>query len=255
MIGGAAFPIMLVNDTENHAHQGLATFLYRSGEVTGVRFQFIQQTTPYLIPQHFVAWGLAAANLDPAAQGDLARLRAAAACRARRSDAVTSLERIAQERASRHLYGFGAPLAPKWVVITAIVRNGTLYYSDSATPYGPYPYPLEMRFGPRSILKDVRRAAGAAAAGRSVRPLRAQPENRRLRAGGRSQISPRPLHRCGRHGHGHGRGRQPEDRIPTTPKTATSIRTTTRGISPGPRRTRCAKSTHTMRPIRGNPAP
>ena len=27
----AAFPIMLVNDTENHAHQGLATFLYREG--------------------------------------------------------------------------------------------------------------------------------------------------------------------------------------------------------------------------------
>jgi CubicO group peptidase (beta-lactamase class C family) len=41
------------------------------------------------------------------------------------------------------------------VVITAIVRNGTLYYSDAATPYGPYPYPLEMRFGPRSILKSV----------------------------------------------------------------------------------------------------
>jgi CubicO group peptidase (beta-lactamase class C family) len=41
------------------------------------------------------------------------------------------------------------------VVITAIVRNGTLYYSDAATPYGPYPYPLEMRFGPRSIVKSI----------------------------------------------------------------------------------------------------
>jgi len=27
----AAFPVMLVNDTENHAHQGLAAFLYRPG--------------------------------------------------------------------------------------------------------------------------------------------------------------------------------------------------------------------------------
>src|ERR1700722_5612686 len=28
----AAFPIMLVNDTENHAHQGLAMFMYRPGQ-------------------------------------------------------------------------------------------------------------------------------------------------------------------------------------------------------------------------------
>ena len=42
----AAFPIMLVNDTENHAHQGLATFLYRPGKVTGLQMQFIQQTGP-----------------------------------------------------------------------------------------------------------------------------------------------------------------------------------------------------------------
>ena len=32
----AAFPLMLVNDTENHAHQGLATFLYQDGKVTCV---------------------------------------------------------------------------------------------------------------------------------------------------------------------------------------------------------------------------
>jgi hypothetical protein len=151
----AAFPIMLVNDTENHAHQGLATFLYRSGEVTGLRFQFVQQTTPYLIPQQFVAWGLAAATLGPAAHGDLAPLRAAAA--AELADRMPSRpwSELLKTAPPGALDGFGAPLAPKWVVITAIVRNGTLYYSDAATPYGPYPYPLEMRFGPRSILKSV----------------------------------------------------------------------------------------------------
>ena len=59
----AAFPIMLVNDTENHAHQGLATFLYRPGQVTGLAIQFIQQTGPYLIKQYFVAWGFAPVEL------------------------------------------------------------------------------------------------------------------------------------------------------------------------------------------------
>ena len=34
-------------------------------------------------------------------------------------------------------------------------RDGTLYYQESSTPYGPYPYPLEMRFGVRSVTKSV----------------------------------------------------------------------------------------------------
>src|SRR5580698_8688925 len=67
----AAFPIMLVNDTENHAHQGLATFLYRPGEVTGLVIQFVQQTGPYLIKQYFVAWGFAPADF---AAGDASKL-------------------------------------------------------------------------------------------------------------------------------------------------------------------------------------
>ncbi len=69
----AAFPIMLVNDTENHAHQGLATFLYRPGEVTGLVIQFVQQTGPYLIKQYFVAWGFAPAEF---AAGDALKLEA-----------------------------------------------------------------------------------------------------------------------------------------------------------------------------------
>jgi len=149
----AAFPIMLVNDTENHAHQGLASFLYRRGEVTGLRFQFIQQTTPYLIAQHFVAWGLAPASFAPA--GDPGAQRDAAAAELADRMPARPWSELVKTAPPGALDGFGAPLAPKWVVMTAIVRNGTLYYSEAATPYGPYPYPLEMRFGPRSILKSV----------------------------------------------------------------------------------------------------
>ncbi len=150
----AAFPLMLVNDTENHAHQGLATFLYHHGAVSGLRFQFVQQTTPYLIPQHFVAWGRARAALESAA-GDGEALRAAAA--AELADRMPSRpwSELVKSAPAGALDGFGAPLAPKWVVLTAIVRDGIIYYSESATPYGVYPYPLEMRFGPRSVLKSI----------------------------------------------------------------------------------------------------
>ncbi len=53
------------------------------------------------------------------------------------------------------LDGFGGPIYPKWQVAVALVQGGTLYYQDPVTPYGPYPYPLEMRFGVRSVTKSV----------------------------------------------------------------------------------------------------
>jgi CubicO group peptidase (beta-lactamase class C family) len=151
----AAFPVMLVNDTENHAHQGLATFLYRPGQVTGLAIQFIQQTGPYLIKQYFVAWGFAPVEL---AAGDSGRLEA------RRAQAQAELaDRLPAKPWSELLKtvspgtldGFGGPLYPKWQVAGALVRGGTLYYQEAATPYGAYPYPLEMRFGVRSVTKSV----------------------------------------------------------------------------------------------------
>jgi CubicO group peptidase (beta-lactamase class C family) len=151
----AAFPVMLVNDTENHAHQGLATFLYRPGQVTGLAIQFTQQTGPYLIKQYFVAWGFAPVELVAA---DSAHLEA------RRTQAQAELaDRLPAKPWSELLKtvppgtldGFGGPLYPKWQVAGALVQGGTLYYQEAATPYGPYPYPLEMRFGVRSVTKSV----------------------------------------------------------------------------------------------------
>ena len=151
----AAFPVMLVNDTENHAHQGLATFLYRDGAVSALRFQFVQQTAPYLVKPHFVGWGTAAVSL---AGGDTGRLEA------RRAEAAAELaarlpaqpwSELVHELPPGTLDGFGGPLDPKWMVEAALVRDGVLYYQDSPTPYGPYPYPLEMRFGVRSVMKSV----------------------------------------------------------------------------------------------------
>ncbi|HMK87728.1 MAG TPA: serine hydrolase [Steroidobacteraceae bacterium] len=151
----AAFPLMLVNDTENHAHQGLATFLYRPGQVSGVMVQFIQQTGPYLIKQYFVAWGFVPTTF---ASGDGAKLAA------RRAEAGSELaDRLPAKPWSDlvssvppgTLDGFGGPLYPKWRVAGALVDGGTLYYLQADTPYGPYPYPLEMRFGVRSVTKSV----------------------------------------------------------------------------------------------------
>jgi CubicO group peptidase (beta-lactamase class C family) len=151
----AAFPIMLVNDTENHAHQGLATFLYRPGEVTGLAIQFIQQTGPYLIKQYFVAWGFAPADFTA---GDASKLEARQAqVQAELADRLPAKpwSELVKSVPPGTLDGYGGPLYPKWQVAVALVRDGTLYYQEPITPYGAYPYPLEMRFGVRSVTKSV----------------------------------------------------------------------------------------------------
>jgi CubicO group peptidase (beta-lactamase class C family) len=187
----AAFPLMLVNDTENHAHQGLATFLYRDGAVRDFRFQFVEQTAPYLLRQHFLAWGSAevervepvsagpagvdAASADPvgstltgvgavgradpvgahSVSADLQRWRASAREELRARLPSRPWSDLVRKAGAGALDGFGGPVKPEWRVATALVWNGTLYYQDVVTPCGPYPYPLEMRFGVRSIMKSV----------------------------------------------------------------------------------------------------
>jgi hypothetical protein len=53
------------------------------------------------------------------------------------------------------LDGFGGPVLPRYQVARALVKDGTLYYEAEPTAYGDYPYPLEMRFGVRSVMKSV----------------------------------------------------------------------------------------------------
>jgi len=151
----AALPVMLVSDTENHAHQGLVTFLYRQGAVSELRFQFVQQTAPYLLKQHFIAWGCARAEILGPCPVDLDSSRALARAELARRLPARPWSDLMAELAPGTLDGFGGPLRSKWRVQGGLVRNGVLYYQDVQTPLGLYPYPLEMRFGVRSIMKSV----------------------------------------------------------------------------------------------------
>lgn len=151
----AAFPLMLVNDTENHAHQGLATFLYKGGSVSSLRVQFVQQTAPYLLSPHSVLWGSIPATVSSLAAADIdtARREAAAELAARLPTRPLANLRTRLPRGT--LDGFGGPVLPQWQVGLGLVHEGTLYYEAAPTAYGDYPYPLEMRFGVRSVMKAV----------------------------------------------------------------------------------------------------
>jgi hypothetical protein len=151
----AALPLMLVNDTENHAHQGLATFLYQDGKITSLRVQFVQQTAPYLLSPHCVLWASIPATVSSIEAARIERERAVATAELAARLPSRPLAELRASLPPGTLDGFGGPILPKWQVALGLVRDGTLYYEASPTPYGSYPYPLEMRFGVRSVMKAV----------------------------------------------------------------------------------------------------
>jgi len=151
----AAFPLMLVNDTENHAHQGLATFIYKDGQVSRLRMQFVQQTAPYLQSPHCVLWGSAPMSVAKLDAMRAAKERAAATAELGARLPSSPLAELRQRLPPGTLDGFGGPVLPKWQVARGLVFDGTLFYEAEPTSYGDYPYPLEMRFGVRSIMKAV----------------------------------------------------------------------------------------------------
>ncbi len=151
----AAFPLMLVSNSDTHAHQGLAKFRYKDRQVSELQFQFVQQTAPYLLKQHFIAWGSAETRwLEPKAADQAAQRAQGVADLARRLP-HKPLSDLAREFQRGRLNEFGAPVREQWRVQTGLVRDGVLYYQEARTPCGAYPYPLEMRFGVRSILKGI----------------------------------------------------------------------------------------------------
>lgn len=152
----AALPLMLVHDMENHAHQGLATFLYNeAGDVTDLRFQFIQQTTPWNIPVHFVAWGTAEVTFEPTTHDDIEARRAEVYRQLAQRLPMRPWSDLVDALPPSTLDGFGGPLADEYIVTRALVIDGVIYYEESQTDYGVYPYPEEMRFGPRSVTKSI----------------------------------------------------------------------------------------------------
>ena len=82
----AGFPFALVNSIEGETYNGLATFVYKEGQVSNLRFQIVQQTAPFYIKDTFSASGLVPAKFAPAATTQIKSLRLIS--RAARRDAV-----------------------------------------------------------------------------------------------------------------------------------------------------------------------
>ncbi len=147
----ASFPFELVNSIEGETHTGIALFLYRGHHVSPVRFQIVQQTSPYLVPQYFTAWGTSRASLGGHVLG---------ARPARRAFERTQSVRLRHRpfSALRDRAGSGALRAFRTfpdVVQSAAYVDGTVYATSCPTAAGPFPYCRDVRYGVWSVTKSA----------------------------------------------------------------------------------------------------
>jgi len=151
----AAFPFALVNSIEGETHNGLATFLYRHGRVSNLRFQIVQQTAPFYIKDNFVAAGFVPASAGPVATAAVPALRKK--YEREIADAVPMAGWAALEgRVERAaLDTFDGPMPVSSVVLSGLDYQGRFYLKGCRSAGGELPWCDRARFGVWSATKAL----------------------------------------------------------------------------------------------------
>jgi Beta-lactamase len=147
----ASFPFALVNSIEGETHTGVALFLYRGSRVSSVRFQIVQETAPFDVPQYFTAWGTSAAAFTRGV-AHLAADRRAFTNTQRAQLPELPWSALAGRAPAKTL---GAFASYKDVIQSAAVIGGKIYRTDCPTAAGPFPYCSAVRYGVWSITKSA----------------------------------------------------------------------------------------------------
>ena len=148
----ASFPFTLVNSMENESYNGLATFLYKDGQISGLRFQKLTQTTPWYVETYFVGWGQAKAKYTPKKIADLEGLKQAYDKELDGKIPTASWGELATMVGEDKLAAINLGMKQDELVQNAFVYNGVMYVKPSMTAYGIFPYP--MRHGVWSVTKS-----------------------------------------------------------------------------------------------------
>ena len=149
----AAFPFALMNSIEGETHNGLATFLYKGGQVSKLRFQIVQQTAPFYVTDHFSAAGLAPLAFAPGSVDPLAE----AAYKASLNDAIPigDWRSLEQRVGKAALEGFDGDMNPAEIVLSGLDYQGTFYLKGCNSAAGPLPWCDRARFGVWSATKSL----------------------------------------------------------------------------------------------------
>ena len=149
------FPFALVNSVEGETHNGLATFLYKEGRVSNLRFQIVQQTAPFHVPDHFLAAGLVPTRFSPAAADHLRSLEQH--YEAARADAVpiAGWSELAAKVDAPTLAHFDGTMSPGDIVLSGLDYQGTFYLKECQSAGGALPWCDRARFGVWSATKAL----------------------------------------------------------------------------------------------------
>jgi Beta-lactamase len=149
------FPFALVNSIEGETHNGLATFLYKDGRVSNLRFQIVQQTAPFYIKDGFVAAGLIPASFAPVATDHLSSLRRD--YEAGRADAVSiaGWDELAAKVGGATLANFDGTMRPSDIVLSGLDYQGIFYLKGCESAGGQLPWCDRARFGVWSATKAL----------------------------------------------------------------------------------------------------
>lgn len=151
----ASFPFALTHSFEHETHNGIGMFLFNETQVSAIYFQIITQTTPWLIPEHFIAWGGIPAKYTPTHIANLKELKEIYEIEKKNKFPIAEWSVLEQKVGKEKLSGFKGKMRDSQIVTSAIVFDGVLYYKPVKTKYGEYPYPQNMRFGIWSVTKSV----------------------------------------------------------------------------------------------------
>lgn len=146
----AAFPFVLSTQTNNQAHNGLATFVFNDTSCSQLRIQIVQETTPWLI---FDAWAQTPMIYKPGPSSDYDLARAAFEAERARRFPVRPWSDL--EKDGINLSSFDGSVPAEEISTRGIVLDGVLYLPPFQTRHGVFPFPDYMRSGAFSVTKSI----------------------------------------------------------------------------------------------------
>ena len=151
----AGFPFALVNSIEGETHNGLATFLYKDGRVSNLRFQIVQQTAPFYIKDDFVAASLVPATVAPVPTDQLNSLKRAYEADRTAGVRIASWDELAAKVGGARLANFDGPMRAGDIVLSGLDYQGSFYLKECQSAGGPLPWCDRARFGVWSVTKAL----------------------------------------------------------------------------------------------------
>ncbi|MFB0564052.1 MAG: serine hydrolase domain-containing protein [Candidatus Aminicenantaceae bacterium] len=148
----ASFPLTLINESFNVAHNGVATFVYDETQVSSLFFQATQETDP-ISPGDF--WGVTTMEYKPHSIENKRLLTAQFAEEERNQIAILPFSALGKNVDTALLETFNGGIENEEISATGLICNNTLYLQPCTTRYGEYPYGRHMRHGAYSLTKAM----------------------------------------------------------------------------------------------------